>query len=318
MIRIGVDLGGTNIAAGIVSEDGKLLCKKSVPTLRERSAQEILMDLAMLCRAIVTENGYQMSDVISVGIGSPGAADPVNGKIVYANNLNFNNVDVRGIVGAYLETPIYVENDANAAALGESISGAAKGFRNSITITLGTGLGGGIIINNQIYGGSFNGGGELGHTVIRLNGEPCTCGRLGCWEAYASATALIRDTKVAAARHPFCILGKIVHADFDAVNAKTPFDVAQMGCDVAKNVVDRYIMYVAEGITNLVNAFQPDIIVIGGGVCYQGDNILEPIREKVTSLIYGGEQNLKTKLAIAQLGNDAGIIGAAMLNAVSA
>ena len=318
MIRIGIDLGGTNIAAGIVTEEGKLICKKSVPTGRERSAQEVLKDLAMLCNAIVQENGYKMSDVVSIGIGSPGLADPVNGKIIYANNLNFKDIDVRGIVNAYVDVPVYVENDANCAALGESTVGAAKGYRNSITITLGTGVGGGIIIDNKIYSGTFFGAGELGHMVTRMGGEHCTCGRNGCWEAYASATALIRDTKVAAAKHPTSMLGKTVYADVDAVNAKTPFDAAQLGDEVAKELIDNYIVYVAEGITNLINIFQPEIIVIGGGVCYQGDNILIPIRESVISMIYGGEMALKTKLAIAQLGNDAGIIGAAMLNAVTA
>ena len=318
MIRIGVDLGGTNIAAGIVTEDGKLVCKKSVPTLRERAAQEVLKDLAMLCRAIVQENGYQMEDVLSIGIGSPGLADPVNGKIIYANNLNFNDVDVRGIVGAYVNVPVYVENDANAAALGECTAGAAKGYKNSITVTLGTGVGGGIIIDGKIYSGSFFGAGELGHMVTRINGEQCTCGRRGCWEAYASATALIREAKVAAARNPFSLLGKTVHENMDAVNAKTPFDAAQHGDEVAKVVITNYVQHVAEGITNLINIFQPEIIVIGGGVCYQGDNILIPIREKVISMIYGGEPALKTRLAIAQLGNDAGIIGAAMLTAVMA
>ena len=180
------------------------------------------------------------------------------------------------------------------------------------------GIGGGIIINGQIYSGSFFGAGELGHMVIRMNGEPCSCGRRGCWEAYASATALIRDAKVAAARNPMSILGKTVHENFEAVNAKMPFDVAQLGDEVAKGVIERYVYYVAEGVTNLINTFQPEIIVIGGGVCYQGDNILIPIRKQVISMIYGGEASLKTKLAIAQLGNDAGIIGAAMLDAVTA
>ena len=318
MIRIGVDLGGTNIAAGIVTEDGRLVCKKSVPTLRERAAHEVLKDLAMLCRAIVQENGYKMEDVLSIGIGSPGLADPVNGKIIYANNLNFKDVDVRGIINAYVEAPVYVDNDANAAALGESTSGAAKGYKNSITVTLGTGVGGGIIVNGKIYSGSFFGAGELGHMVTRINGEQCTCGRRGCWEAYSSATALIREAKVAAARNPFSLLGKIVHENMDAVNAKTPFDAAQHGCEVARVVIANYLQHVAEGITNLINIFQPEIIVIGGGVCYQGDNILIPIRDKVITMIYGGEPALKTRLAIAQLGNDAGIIGAAMLTEVTA
>jgi len=318
MIRIGIDLGGTNIAAGIVTEGGQLVCKKSVPTLRERPAQEILKDMAMLCRAIVQENGYQMSDVISVGIGSPGLADPLNGKIIYANNLDFRDIDVRGILNAYIDVPVNIENDANCAALGESTSGAARGYRNSITVTLGTGVGGGIIIDGKIYSGTFFGAGELGHHVIQMNGEPCSCGRKGCWESYASATALIRDAKVAAARAPGSILGKMVYQDVSAVNAKTPFDAAQLGDDVAKELIANYVSYVAEGISNIINIFQPEIIVIGGGVCYQGDNILLPIRKEVIARTYGGEAALKTKLAIAQLGNDAGIIGSAMLNAINA
>lgn len=311
MYYIGVDLGGTNIAAGIVSEDGELLLKKSIPTLKEREYQDIMKDMANLCMSLINEFCISIEEVKSIGVGSPGMPDTINGILVYANNLKFTNTPIRTEIQKYIDLPVYLENDANCAALGECTSGAAKGTKNSVVITLGTGVGGGVIIDGRIYSGSFFGGGELGHHVIRVDGERCTCGRNGCWEAYASATALIRDTRVAVAKNPDSGINDIINGDIKLVTAKTPFDAAQKGDSVAKEVIDNYIRHVSEGIANIVNIFQPEAVVIGGGVCYQGDEILNPIKAHVNNMVFGG--NLKTKLMIATLGNDAGIIGAAML-----
>lgn len=311
MYYIGVDLGGTNIAAGIVSEEGELLLKRSVPTLKEREYPEIMKDMAQLCLSLMDEYGITAADVRSIGVGSPGSPDPVNGILLYANNLKFENTPIRAEIQKYIDLPVYLDNDANCAALGECTSGAAKGAKNAVVITLGTGVGGGVIINGKIFSGSFFGGGELGHLVIHMDGEQCTCGRKGCWEAYASASALIRDTKIAIVKNPNSGLSDIVNGDIKLVTAKTPFDAAQQGDSVAQEVVDRYIRYVSIGIANVVNTFQPDILVIGGGVCYQGDVILNPIKAHVGDMVFG--RDLKTDLFIATLGNDAGIIGAAML-----
>lgn len=311
MYYLGVDLGGTNIAVGLVNEKGELLHKESIPTIRERNYEEILKDLANLCIKIIKDNNLEVKDIESIGVGSPGTCDSKEGVIVYSNNIAFENTPLRKEIQKYIDLPVFLENDANCAALGESVRGAAYGYKDSITITLGTGIGGGVLINGKILSGAFFGGGELGHHVIVSGGEQCTCGRKGCWEAYASATALIRDTKIAALRYPLSKISEEVNGDFNLISAKTVFDVAEKGDKVATEVIDKYLSYIAEGVANMLNIFQPEIIVIGGGVCAQGEKILLPIEAHVKKLSYGGE--LKTKMAIAKLGNDAGIIGAAML-----
>lgn len=312
MYYIGVDLGGTKIAAGLVTEEGKLISKKSIPTLRQRNYQEILKDMANLCLEIIKDNNLSVKDIHSIGVGSPGLPDPENGILVYNNNLNFKNVPIRAELQKYIDLPVYLENDANCAALGEAVAGAAKEFKSSITVTLGTGIGGGIILDGKIYSGSFNAGGEIGHHVIVADGEQCTCGRKGCWEVYASATALIREAKIAAIKHPESQINSLANGDINRINAKTPFDAAQNGDKTAKEVIDNYFKYLGMGIVNMVNILQPEAVIIGGGISGQGDYLLNPLRKILDDESYGLE-SAKTKLKIAQLGNDAGIIGAAML-----
>ena len=314
MYYLGVDLGGTNIAVGIVNETGYLMRKLSVPTNAERGCEAVLEDIAGLCLQILHVHGIDLNEIHSIGIGSPGTVDNNKGFIVYANNIKFKNTPIRKIIQKYIDLPVFLTNDANAAAFAEHCSGAAKGYTNSITITLGTGIGGGIIIGGRILSGSFEGGGEVGHHVIVLNGEQCTCGRKGCWEVYASATGLIRHTKIAAARHPESSILKFVNGNLNAINAKVAFDAAKSGDITAQAVINNYLIYIAEGVINLINIFQPEIIVFGGGISAQGDTILEPINAIVSERIYGGD--MKTKLSIAQLGNDAGIIGSALLGTI--
>ncbi|NLL71107.1 MAG: ROK family glucokinase [Epulopiscium sp.] len=315
MYYIGIDLGGTNIAAAIVTEEGKIIRKDSIPTLREREYSEILKDMANLCLRLMEEEGLETKDIHSIGIGSPGTADPQNGILLYANNLKFKNVPMRTEMQKYISVPVYLDNDANCAALGESVSGAARHYGDSVTVTLGTGVGGGIIVDGKIITGSFHGGGELGHHVIKMDGDRCNCGRLGCWEVYASATALIRDARVAAAKNPKSLLLTLVDGDIQKMNAKIPFDAAAQGDEIAQEVVAQYIRYLAVGMVNIINIFQPEAIVIGGGVSAQGENLLVPLREEIQRQIYGEDQ-LQTKLVTAELGNDAGIIGAAMLSKI--
>lgn len=314
MYYIGVDLGGTNIAAAIVTEEGKIIRRSSVPTLRGREYPEILKDMADLCLRLMEEEGLEEKDIHSIGIGSPGSVDPENGILVYANNLKFDNVPMRAEMQKYISVPVYIENDANSAALGESISGAAKKYGDSVTVTLGTGVGGGVIVNGKILTGSFHAGAELGHHVIDMNGDKCSCGRHGCWEVYASATALIRDASTAATQNPDSLLFTMVEGNVERMNAKIPFDAAQQGDSVASQVLEQYIRYLAVGIVNIINIFEPEAIVIGGGVSAQKENLITPLEEEVKRHIYGGV--LKTKLLTSNLGNDAGIIGAAMLSKI--
>ena len=207
-----------------------------------------------------------------------------------------------------LGKPAFIENDANAAAYGEYVAGAAKGAKNAVCITLGTGVGGGIIIDGKIYCGSNFGGAEIGHTVISVDGPQCTCGRKGCFEVYSSATGLIRMTKEAIAENPDSMM-----ADEEKISGRTAFDYMRKGDKAAKGVVDKYIKYLAAGITNTINIFQPDVLCIGGGVCNEGDPLLLPMKEIVARENYTRNSPKNAEIVIAKLGNDAGIIGAAFL-----
>lgn len=318
MYRIGVDLGGTNIAAGIVDENGKILIKASVPTRAERPAEEIAADIASLAKKLCEDFGSTLDDIDSVGIASPGIADNEKGMVVYANNLPFLNFPIRKLVGDALGgKSVFVENDANAAAWGEAVCGAAGGTKNSVMITLGTGVGGGIIIDNKIYGGFNHAGAELGHIVIEYNGVPCSCGRKGCWESYSSATALIRMTKEKLAEckeKGIPTLMEELVAKKGKVSGITAFNAYRMGDEPAKEVVDTYIKYLACGLANIVNIFQPEIISLGGGISNEGESLVEALLPLIRAEQYGGGGVIElTKIKIAKLGNDAGIIGAAML-----
>lgn len=313
MYYIGVDLGGTNIAAGIVDEKGNLLRKASIPTGAEREADEVIKDMAGLCRRLIDEQGITVDDVEYAGVATPGTADHDNGIVVYANNLRFLNYPLADKLKEFLGVKkVLIENDANAAAKGEAACGAAKGYANSVMITLGTGLGGGIIIDNKIYSGFNYAGAELGHMVIEVDGLPCSCGRKGCWEAYSSATGLINMTKVKLAETKDTVMHEMVAHD-GKVSGRTAFDAMRKGDKAAKEVVDKYIYYLAMGIVNIINIFQPEVLVIGGGICNEKHYLTDPLMDIVDKEQYSRNSTKKTEIRIATLGNDAGIIGAAML-----
>jgi len=313
MYYIGIDLGGTNIAVGLVDEEGHIIHKDNMPTGKHRPYQDIVKDMAMLVLKVIKDAGKDIKDVKSVGIGSPGTPDNEKGILVYANNLtNFVNVPLRAEMQKYIDLPIILDNDANCAALAESVAGAAKGTNSSVTITLGTGVGSGVILDGKIYGGFNYSAPEMGHMIIELDGEPCTCGRNGCWEAYASATGLIEQTKRAAEKNPDSLINKLVDNDLSKIDAKTAFDAAKQGDKTGQEVVDKYIYYLAEGIINVINIFAPEVLVIGGGVSKEGEYLLKPLRERVYKYVYFKEEP-QTKITTAKMGNDAGIVGAAML-----
>lgn len=313
MYRIGVDLGGTNIAVGLVNEEMEIVVKKSLPTGAERLAEEIVKDIATLCKDVCAEKGIAITDVISVGIASPGIADNKTGVVEYANNLPFLKFPIAKLLGEYLGmNRIKIANDANAAAWGEAVAGAAKGTKNSVMITLGTGVGGGIIINDEIYCGFNCAGGELGHIVIEVDGVPCSCGRRGCWEAYSSATALIRMTneKIEECRETG---RKSMMLDTTRVSGRTACDAMRAGDEAGKEVYDKYVKYLAAGLTNIINIFQPEVISLGGGVSNEGQSLIDALLPIIKKEQYGGGIVAQTEIRIAKLGNDAGIIGAAML-----
>lgn len=311
---IGIDLGGTNIAAGLVDSNYKVVSQDSCPTGAERGYKEIVNDMADLCKKIIADAECSIFDIQGIGIGSPGSVDSKTGTVVYANNLKWHFVPLAEELGTYFPNiPIAVENDANAAAYGEYVVNGG-GVNSFIAVTLGTGVGGGIVLNKEIYRGFNGAGGEIGHFTIMHGGEDCSCGKKGCWEAYASVTALIRQTAAAIEDEPNGLMAKLA-ADSGKISGRTAFDAAKSGDAAAKKVVDNYISYVADGISSVINIFQPEVLVIGGGISKEGDYLLNPIKEYINKFIYCKDIP-QTEIKIATLFNDAGIIGAAMASVV--
>lgn len=312
MYYLGVDLGGTSIKAGVVDETGKLICSDKVPTFRERNYNLIIKDMAALCTEMISKAGLTIDDIKSIGVGSPGIPDKDNGILISSNNLGFTNVPIKNELQKYLNLPVYLENDANAAALAESIAGASKDVAHSVLITLGTGIGGGIIIDNKIYSGFNGAASELGHMIIVHNGLQCSCSRKGCFEKYASASALIEQTIEAAKENPDSIINIIAEGDLNAIDARTAFIAKRQGDLTAERVVRQYVEYLADGVMNIVNMLFPEVIVIGGGVGNEGENLFEPLRKALKVRAYTHDV-ASSKIRGAEMGNKAGIIGAAML-----
>ncbi len=313
MYKIGIDLGGTNIVAGVVDKNFKIIATAKRKTNCPRKTSEIVDDMAAVALEAAEKAGIDISEIDGAGVGAPGSIDPKNGTIIYSNNLDFYNVPVCNILKEKTGLEFYLDNDANAAAWGEYLAGAGKGTQNFIMITLGTGVGGGVIINGKIYAGSNYAGAELGHVVINTDGEACTCGRHGCWETYASATALIRQTKQAMMRYPQSIMWEMCDGSLENVSGRTAFDAMRKGDKAGKAVVEKYAYYVGVGLANTMNIFQPEIICIGGGISAEGETLLAPVREFVDGENYARNSAVKTELKTAKLGNDAGIIGAAYI-----
>ena len=305
---IGIDLGGTNIAAGLVDKEGHILYSASVPTLKERHWSEIIKDMATLAQRIVVESGHSLDEVDAVGIGCPGSIDQKNGVVVYSNNIVMHNVPMAEEFQKYLDLPVFLENDANAAAMGEFTT-CGEGVDSFVFMTLGTGVGGGIILNGKVWSGFNGAGAEIGHQSLVYGGKPCTCGRRGCLEAYASVSALIEQTKEAMAAHPESSMHAWV-AEHGKVTGRTAFTCAADGDPVAIQVRDQYIEYVAEGICSIVNVLQPQVLSIGGGISREGDTLLDPIKAYFATNDYN-KHMAKTDIRIAKLFGDAGIVGAA-------
>lgn len=312
MNYIGIDIGGTNLKAGLVNDEGSILAMEK-RKIAEVSDQKALVEaLVALTQSLTERGGLTPEQIRSVGVGVPGAVEIHSGAVLYTCNLPLRNVPLRKLFHRYLPYPLYVENDANCAALAEYYAGAGMGSKRFVTITLGTGVGAGILHNGQIYHGANGMAGEVGHMSIVYHGEPCPCGRRGCWERYASASALTRETKAAMQANKNTIMWKMTQ-DIDHVNAKLAFDAAAKGDETARKVIDSWIEYVGVGIANVINTFEPEVICIGGGVSNQGEVLLAPVRayaENETRNITTGKFPV---ICACQLHNDAGVIGAAAL-----
>lgn len=312
MKYLGIDLGGINVAAAVVEEAGTILGRGRVATPRS-GAEAVAAAMSEAVRQAVENTGCTMADIASVGIGAPGVIDPREGVVEYWSNLDFHHVPLVSMLEQRLGKSVCIENDANAAALGEYAAGAGKGSTSMIAITLGTGVGGGAVLDGKLYTGFNYAGLEVGHFVVEYNGRLCTCGRRGCFETYASATALIKRTKELMLINRESLIWQVVDGEIDRVEGRTPFEAAARGDLLAKELVEEYQSYLACGITSLINIFQPEVFCVGGGVAGAGETLLGPVRAIVDREDYARDSARRTILTLAQLGNDAGIIGAALL-----
>lgn len=307
---IGIDLGGTNIAAGIVREDGKIVVQSSVPTLSQRPTDEIVKDMVFLSKQLIKDAELELNDIEAVGIGCPGTINFETGEVIYSNNIKMEHYMLAKEFQKYLNLPVKIDNDANCAAMGEYIV-SGNNVPIFMFITLGTGVGSGLILNGKVFRGFNGAASEAGHITLVSGGEPCTCGKRGCWETYALVTALIRQTKVAMEKNPESLMHEIAKAE-GKISGRTSFDAAKQGDKAAQAVVKQYAQYVADGIVSVENVLQPDIISVGGGISREGEYLLQPVCEYAAANGFNKFMP-KTKIVTAQSFNDAGIIGAAMI-----
>lgn len=313
-MRIGVDVGGMSIKFGLVNEQYEIIAGKVIDTHREtQSAEEIIGRMAEAVKELLEENGLTQADCEGIGIACPGTSDPVNGVIVYSNNIEWKNVPILKMLREQLHLPMALANDADAAALGEVLAGAAKGRQNAVLLTLGTGVGGGVIIDRKVFSGPLRGGCELGHMVIAKGGKQCTCGRKGCLETYASATALMEEARAKAAEYPDSLMNELSGHNPENIKGKIIYDAKKRGDAAATAVVDNYEDNLSIGIANLINVFRPEVFILGGGVSAQKEYLTDALKDRVKEMCFGGSLGEIPPIVTSCLGNDAGIIGAAYL-----
>lgn len=315
MYRVGIDLGGTNIVVGIVDENFNIVLKKSIQTNARRSAENIVKSIADLMFNVIEESGVSISNLKSFGIGLPGIVDSVNGVVLSAANLGFYNVNIVALLKKETGINFLVENDANAAVYGEYFAGAGKETKDFIEITLGTGIGCGIIINGKIFTGHGFSGGEIGHITIDIKGEQCVCGNVGCFENYASATALISQTKKAMTLDRNSMMWDI-SKNLESVDGRTAFLAARKGDQTALKVVDEYAGFLAVGIMAIMRLFSPQKICIGGGISNEGDFLIDRVVQYINTHNNDKDMTQNSQICVSRLKNDAGIIGAAFLDRV--
>lgn len=311
MNKIGIDVGGTSIKMGIVNEQNQIIADSSIPTQTGIPFPEQVEQMVACVNGLLRDTGLTADQIASVGAGIPGLADE-NGRVVLCTNLGWKDVPLRDEFQKRLNKPFYVDNDANVAALAESVIGVSAGTSSSVFITLGTGIGSGIIFNGQIVRGHHGIGGELGHMILELDGIPCSCGNHGCLEQYCSATAMIRMARQLVAVHPESLILKLADSDPMKIHAKTIFDALREGDEIAQKVFRKYVIYLSQAITNIVNLMDPEMIILGGGVSRAGSILLDAVREEYPKYVLFKNLPL-TRVELASLGSEAGIIGAAML-----
>jgi glucokinase len=310
--RLGIDLGGTFIKAGIVDADNRIISRVSKPT--DGSFVRTCRDMADAAKEAAHKAGLDITDFPCAGVGSPSCINRKTGRLVYANNTDWRDAPLKEELEKYIPLPVYIGNDANCAVIGEAVAGAAREYEDVLMLTLGTGVGGGVLINGKLYSGSDGMGTELGHTPLVHGGVPCTCGMSGCLEAYASVTGLIRMTKGSMIANPYSMMHAFAAKEGGEISGKTSFDCAKAGDAAAIMVVDDYCEYVACGIGGFINIFRPQVVLIGGGLSNAGDFLLDRLRKKSEKYVFAYNLIGGPAIVQAMLGNDAGIIGAAWLD----
>lgn len=313
LYSVAIDLGGTNIGAGVVDKNGELLTKVSVPVADSGNIEGLLHEVAEAARLAVSDIGMEISDMLFAGVGIPGVCRSEKGPVIFAPNIYWKEIDAAAALEKELGIQVLLGNDADCAALGEYRLGFGRQFKSMLMLTLGTGVGGAVIYDGELFSGLGPFGGEFGHIPIVHGGVQCGCGKRGCFEAYASAIALKRQTRELAAEHPESLIWEMCKGDLSNVGGRTAFDAADMGDETGAAVVEQYISYLADGISGLVNVLRPEVVILGGGVSNQGASLIDPLNEKVRSMCYASGGIEPPRVIKARLGNSAGIIGAGLL-----
>ncbi len=311
--QIGVDIGGTGVKMGLVGAGGEILRRAAFPTGPSRPWRDVGDEIAAAALSLLEAQGAPPAACDGIGIGAPGMIDHTAGTVRFAANLNWEDAPLVAYLREKLGLPARLANDANCAVLGEATAGAAKGRRHVVMLTLGTGIGGGVIADGRLQEGGAAGGMELGHVALVMGGALCTCGRRGCVEAYASATALIRMAREAMTAHPQSVLARLCGGDPSAMNGRIPFIAARESDAAALSVVNEYIRNVGESIVNFVNIWRPGIFLLGGGIANEGAPLLDPLNAYIKGRCFAGARGAVPPIVRAAMGNDAGIVGAAML-----
>lgn len=310
---LGVDIGGTNTNAVVIDQNNQILGASAASTGAGRGFERVISDIAATARAAVASANLSESDIESAGFGVPGAIDYRSGRVVYCDNLGWRDIDVAAALRGLLNMRVHIANDADCALLAEARAGAARRYRDCVMLTLGTGVGGAVMLGGELYSGGDGFGCEPGHMTLVVDGLECGCGRRGCLECYCSATALIRDARAAAKQNPSSLLLELAGGDIERINGSTPFEAARAGDKTAKDILARYIHYLAAGISGYISAIRPEAFIIGGGLSHAGDELFVPLREAVRLMVYFPEVFGVADILPAALGGEAGALGAAML-----
>lgn len=312
-MRIGIDIGGMSIKIGLVDDNKNIIAKEVIPTQADcLSAEQIIDNMADAVLKLLEANSLKTEHCESLGIACPGTVDSRSGVVLYSNNIAWENIPMLEFLRKKLPMPMFLANDADAAALGEVLAGAAMDKSNAVLVTLGTGVGGGVVLDGKIFSGFLRGGSELGHTVIKHSGKLCTCGRRGCFECYASATALMELANEKALAYPDSLMNQM--AAGNRIDGRIIFDAEKAGDIAAKEVVEQYEEDLSVGLVNIINIFRPEVVILGGGVSAQGKYLTDVLQEKAEKMCFGGTIGEVAKIVTSELKNDAGIIGAAYLS----